>query len=320
MLARTSDVLLSAADSPLLRRSAASAALLLFKGHATAALPHSGCPAGSTSNWSSVSQAGRSFASMPKLVPTVSKQPANAAAIALPKAAVFGSSNPADNEPIQDELPLWHHLRDQEGFSQDTIYDMQNKKYIVKKYLADKVQRDLAPSIAALRKEGLTTDTLELMYEAQPALLTTTHGTLMSSLAVLRDLADQLGSKQLRPYDPPFTRLGAALRDYPGSGTYLLTRTSSYITSTQQLLQDELDVSSAEFAAALFKNRSILVRDTASAQRMAKHLLQVYNGDKKQGEAALGCLSQCLIYCSVIIALFCACSQALCPALLNSRP
>ena len=185
-----------------------------------------------------------------------------------------------------DELPLWRHLREQQGFSQATICPLQKSKVSSERYPPDKVQRDLAPNMAALRKEGLATRNLKRLCEAQPAFCTTTHHTFISSLAVSRDLAEDLDSSSLPPLDPPLTRLGAALIAYPGSGAYQLTRNSSCITTAQRLLHEELGVSSAEFAAAVFKHCAILFGDPARAKQMAKHLQHVY-GRVATGEAIL---------------------------------
>ena len=184
-----------------------------------------------------------------------------------------------------DELPLWRHLREQQGFSQPTIRYLQTK-VSGKQCSIDKVQRDLAPNMAALRREGLTTADRQWLCEAHPKLLTTKRMTFMSSLAVVRDLAEHLDSSSLPSPDPPLTRLGAALIAYPGSGAYQLMRNSSYITAAQQALHEELGVSDAEFAAAVFKHSVICFRDTACAKCMVQHLLHKYKGDVKTGEAA----------------------------------
>jgi hypothetical protein len=212
-------------------------------------------------------------------------------AVAPNRLAVYASSGPAaDNAASRDELPLWRHLREQEGFSNDKISKLQDKgKGLGARMTAGKVQHNLAPNIAALRKEGLTTADLEELFSAYPSLLYTTHDTFMGSLAVLRGLVDQLDINKLRPYDPPLTRLGVVLNQFRTSAAYLLSRGGSYITATQHFLQDELDMSTAEFAAAVFQNSGILIKDTAGAKCMVKHLLDVYNGDLETGEAALGC-------------------------------
>ena len=208
-------------------------------------------------------------------------------AAAPARLVVFSSSAlAAADAAAVDELPLWRHLQEQEGFSQATFRRLQQGKVSGKQYSADKVQRNLAPNMAALQREGLTTPNLEHLYMRRPLLYSTTHDTFMSSLAVVRDLAEHLDSSSLPPLDPPLTRLGAALIAYPGSGAYLLMLTSSTIAAAQRLLHDELGVSSAEFAAEVFKNTAILFRDTARARRMAKHLQHVY-GRVETGEAVV---------------------------------
>ena len=80
----------------------------------------------------------------------------------------------ADGQDEDGALPLWRFLR-QQGFSADGINRMQaavrsGRTNITtsQKFTAQKLQRDLAPAIAALRAEGLDIGTIEQLFQAYP--------------------------------------------------------------------------------------------------------------------------------------------------------
>ena len=128
---------------------------------------------------------------------------------------VFASSALAASDAAAvDELPLWRHLREQQGFSQATIRYL-HTKVSGKQCSIDKVQRDLAPNMAALRREGLTTADRQWLCEAHPKLLTTKRMTFMSSLAVVRDLAEHLDSSSLPSPEPASHTAGGRAHRLP---------------------------------------------------------------------------------------------------------
>ena len=147
------------------------------------------------------------------------------------------------------ELPLWRFLR-QQGFSTDGLTRIQAATVVSggRRYAsvtgtrisAEKVQRDLAPNIAALRAEGLDTASIERLFKQKPGLLKATHGTFSGSLTVLRQLAALLPDDP-RAVQAPLgaTQLGVALWLYPSAATHMLFRANlgSLIDGNLQLLQ-----------------------------------------------------------------------------------
>ena len=125
------------------------------------------------------------------------------------------------------ELPLWSYLR-QQGFSAESIERMQRKALVDKRtgrqyvYVTgertseQKLRRDLAPNIAALRAEGLDTPAIEQLFEQCPKLLTITHATFSRALAALRQLAALLPDDPRAVQAPPgATQLGVACGGTP---------------------------------------------------------------------------------------------------------
>ena len=141
----------------------------------------------------------------------------------------------------------------------------------------EKVQRDLAPNIAALRAEGLDTASIERLFEQLPSLLTATQETFASSLAALRRLAALLPDDPRAVQAPPgATQLGVALWLYPDAAARLLQRANldSLIDGNLQLRR-QLGISDAEGAKALFENLA-LVADFERAEAMVAHLQRLH--------------------------------------------
>ncbi|KAI7843432.1 hypothetical protein COHA_002910 [Chlorella ohadii] len=209
-------------------------------------------------------------------------------------AASDGSVSEPAPEAAADELPLWRFLR-QQGFSAGSLSRIQAATDVSKgrRYASvsgrrineAKVQRDLAPNIAALRAEGLDTASIEKLFRQLPRLLTATQETFSSSLAALQQLAALLPDDPRAVQAPPeATQLGVALWLYPTAAAGLLARTNvgSLINGNLQLRR-RLGISDAETAVALFKRKAALVADFERAEAMVAHL---------QGLQASGALSQ----------------------------
>ena len=201
----------------------------------------------------------------------------------LLRAAAGGSlAEEAASTDAAGELPLWRFLR-QQGFSADGINRMQaavrsgkTKTNITTglKFTAQKLQRDLAPNIAALQAEGLDTATIELMFQQFPGLLTSTHATFSSSLAALRQLAALLSDEPRAVQAPPgATQLGVALWLYPTAAAQLLARVNlaSLIAGNLQVRRQS-GISDAQTAAGLLKDRTVLVSNFGRAAAMVAHL------------------------------------------------
>ncbi len=180
-----------------------------------------------------------------------------------------------------DELPLWRLLR-QQAFSADSLSRLQaavssGKASSIKtgeRVTEQKLQRDVAPNIVALRAEGLDTASIERLFEQYPPLLTATQTTLSSSLAALRQLAALVPNDPRAVQAPPgATPLGVAVWLYPAAAAYLLTRTNlgSLIDSNLQLRR-QLGISGAKTAKALLKKSSALVSNFERAEAMVAHL------------------------------------------------
>lgn len=95
----------------------------------------------------------------------------------LPLLAAADSSGAAQQSETADaavELPLWRFLQ-QQGFSADGVSRMRSKpssgaggrraSISGSRMSEERVQRDVAPNIAALRAEGLDTATIERIFE-----------------------------------------------------------------------------------------------------------------------------------------------------------
>ncbi|KAI7843454.1 hypothetical protein COHA_002932 [Chlorella ohadii] len=152
-----------------------------------------------------------------------------------------------------------------------------------------KLQRDLAPNIAALRAEGLDTASIERLFEQLPSLLTATQETFASSLAALRRLAALLPDDPRAVQAPPgATQLGVALWLYPDAAARLLQRANldSLIDGNLQLRR-QLGISDAEGAKALFENLA-LVADFERAEAMVAHLQRLHASGALSSEHVAG--------------------------------
>ena len=208
-----------------------------------------------------------------------------------------------------DELPLWRLLR-QQGFSADGVSRMQAATTATKgrrracvsgsRMGEEKVQRDVAANMAALRAEGLDTASIERLFEQNPRLLTATHDTFASALAALRQLAAQLpGNPRAVQAPPGATQLGVALWLYPTAAAFLLMRTNlgSLIDSNLRLRQ-RLGINDQDTAIGLFKQYSTLVTNFERAEAMVAHLqgLQASGAlSAEQGEHSGRVVSCCLL-------------------------
>ena len=219
---------------------------------------------------------------------------------------------PAEEEASSDallELPLWRFLR-QQGFSADGISRMQaasftrgGRRYSIvtgTRTTEQKLQRDLAANIAALRAEGLDTATIEQLFGQYPKLLTTTHATFSSSLAALRHVAALLPNEPRAMQAPSgATQLGATLWLYPTAAAYLLTRTNlASLIDGNLRLRRQLGISDAATAAALFRNKTALVSKFERAEAMAAHLQRLQaDGElsEEQGEHGAVCYAASLL-------------------------
>ena len=200
----------------------------------------------------------------------------------LRAAAIGSSAEEAASTDAAGELPLWRFLR-QQGFSADGINRMQaavrsgkTKTNITtgQKFTAQKLQRDLAPNIAALQAEGLDTATIELMFQQFPGLLTSTHATFSSSLAALRQLALLLPDDPRAVQAPPgATQLGVALWLYPTAAAQLLARVNlASLIDGNLRVRRHSGISDAQTAAGLLKDRTVLVSNFGRAEAMVAHL------------------------------------------------
>ncbi len=181
-----------------------------------------------------------------------------------------------------DELPLWRFLR-QQGFSADSISRMQATTVVSggRRYTSvtgtrireEKVQRDLAPSIAALRAEGLDTASIERLFMKLPRLLTATQETFASALAALRLLAALLPDDPRTVQAPPgATQLGMALWLYPSSAHILFRANLGSLIDGNLQLWRQLGLSDSETAVGLFQHPSALVSNFERAEAMVAHL------------------------------------------------
>ena len=201
----------------------------------------------------------------------------------LSPALAFVDSSGAEEGDAADELPLWRLLRKQ-GFSADSISRMQAATWTSRgrrcavvsgrQMSEDKVQRDLAANIAALRAEGLDTASIERLFEQKPILLTATHGTFASALTALRQLVALLPDDPRAVQAPPgATQLGVAMWLYPYAAAHLLSRANlDSLIDGNLHLRRRLGISDADTAAALFKDRTLLVSNFERAETMAAHL------------------------------------------------
>ena len=222
------------------------------------------------------------------------------------------------------ELPLWRFLR-QQGFSAESIEYMQCKTAVRmnrggRRYPSVsgrqmnecKVQRDLAPNIAALRAEGLDTATIERLLGQFPGLLTTTHATFSSALAALRQLVALMPDDPRAVQAPPgATRLGVALCLYPTAGAHLLSRANlGSLIDGNLRLRRQLGVSNAATAVALFQNHSALVSKLERSEAMVAHLqcLRACGAlSAEQGECC--CVQVLLSLADCRVVLRCACTS-----------
>ncbi len=194
------------------------------------------------------------------------------------------------------ELPLWRYLL-QQGFSAGSISRMHRAAPIGRSREGEwcsivnntamteaKVQRDVAPKVAALRAEGLDTASIGALFEQYPVLLTTKHATFASALAALRQLAARLPDDPRAVQAPPgATQLGVALWIYPSAAALLLTRTNLGSLIERNLrLRQRLGISDAATTKVLFERSSALVSKFERAEAMVAHL---------QGLQASGALS-----------------------------
>ena len=195
-------------------------------------------------------------------------------------AAYAADAAQADAQHAAGEL--WRFLR-QQGFSADGISWLQaavrskkTKTSITtgQKFTAQKLQRDLAPNIAALQAEGVDKATIERMCTSYHVLLTTTHATFSSSLAALRRLAALLPDDPRAVQAPAgATQLGATLWLYPTAAAYFLTRTNlASLIDGNLRLRRQLGFSDADTAAALFRQQATLVSNFERAEAMVAHL------------------------------------------------
>ncbi len=204
-----------------------------------------------------------------------------------PLLAAADSSGPEGGpagDAAADELPLWRFLR-QQGFSADSLSRMQaatrmsknGRRYASvsgRQMAEEKVQRDLAPNIAALQSEGRDTASMERIFEQFPLLLTTTHKTFASALAALQRLAALLpGDPRAVQAPPGATQLGVVLWLYPTTSALLLRRANlGSLIDGNLRLRRRLGISDADTAAGLFKHYAALVTNFERAEAMVAHL------------------------------------------------
>ena len=225
-------------------------------------------------------------------------------------AAGVGPGEQAASMDAAGELPLWRFLR-QQGFSADGINRMQaasftrgGRRYSIvtaARISEDKLQRDLAPTIAALRAEGLDTATIEQLFGQYPNLLTTSQETFNGSLAALRRLADLLPDDPRAVQAPPgATPLGAVLWLYPTAAAHLLARVNlASMIGGNLRLRRQLGISDADTAAALFRQKATLVSNFERAEAMVAHLQRLQASGElsaKQGEVGRHCHLPCVYW------------------------
>ncbi|PRW33796.1 [cytidine(C)-cytidine(C)-adenosine (A)]-adding enzyme [Chlorella sorokiniana] len=181
-----------------------------------------------------------------------------------------------------DKLPLWRFLR-QQGFSEDSMSRLQaaasSRKakgwgQLGNRTTEQKLQRDLAPNIAALRADGLDTPSIERLFLRRLKLLTTTHATFSSALAAMRRLAALLPDDP-RAVQAPLgaTQLGVALWLYPTASARMLARANlASLIEGSLRLRRQLGIGDATAAAGLFKGLSALVINVGRAEVMVAHL------------------------------------------------
>ena len=166
-----------------------------------------------------------------------------------------------------------------------------------KRFTEQKLQRDVAPNIAALRAEGLDTASIQRLFEHRPGLLNAKRVTFSSALAALRRLAALLPDDPRAVQAPPgATQLGVALWLYPSSAGRLLTRANlgSLIDGNLQL-QRQLGVSDAATAVALFQNTADFVTNFERAEAMVAHLQRLQATSALSEEQGACCSVQVLL-------------------------
>lgn len=209
---------------------------------------------------------------------------------ALPRlAAARSDATAGPAEDAASELPLWRHLRQCEGFSEDSIARMRGKKTRVTgtRYSQQKVERDLVPTIADLRAEGLDTTTIERLFVQRPDLLNTTRDTFSSALDALRPLAALVVPASAHAVQAPegATELGVALFLYPTAAARLLTHTNlASLIDGNLRLRRQLGISDAETVHAAFKNHAVLVPDIDRAATKVAHLQGLHVSGKLSAE------------------------------------
>ncbi len=188
----------------------------------------------------------------------------------------------------------------------------------------EKVQRDLAPNIAALQSEGLDAASIERLFEQCPMLLTTTLETFASALAALRQLAALLPDGPRAVQAPPgATQLGVALWRYSTSVARLLARANLGSLIDGNLgLRRQLGVSDAATAARLLRQNSALVSDFERAEAMVAHLQRLQASgalSAEQGEQSVRSCYCRMLFGVPVLACRYSCRLHAC-MLLHSRP
>ncbi|KAI7843466.1 hypothetical protein COHA_002942 [Chlorella ohadii] len=156
----------------------------------------------------------------------------------------------------------------------------------------EKVQRDVAPNIAALRAEGLDTASIERLFAQYPTLLTVSHATFSGSLTALRQLAALLPDDPRAVQAPSeATQLGVALWLYPTAGAQLLSRTNlGSLIDGNLRLRRRLGISDAQTALGLFTYYPALLTDFERAEAMVAHL-QHLQADGTLSAEQVACLA-----------------------------
>jgi hypothetical protein len=199
---------------------------------------------------------------------------------------------------VADKLPLWRFLR-QQGFSEDSMSRLQaaasSRKakgwgQLGNRTTEQKLQRDLAPNIAALRADGLDTPSIERLFLRRLKLLTTTHATFSSALAAMRRLAALLPDDP-RAVQAPLgaTQLGVALWLYPTASARMLARANlASLIEGSLRLRRQLGISDAAAAGLLKDSRSALVTNVERAEAMVAYLQRLQaSGQLSARQAAL---------------------------------
>lgn len=138
----------------------------------------------------------------------------------------------------------------------------------------------MAPSIAALRAEGLDTASVERLFVRRLALLTTSRDTFNGSLETLRQLAALLPDDPCAVQAPPgATQLGVTLWRYPTAAAYLLTRANlASMVASNLRLRRQLGISDAATIAAFFRHKAALVSNLKRGEAMVAHLQSLQFG------------------------------------------